>query len=551
MVFDFAIHPLGAGPDRLNHDPAVYRLGDPNYLPGDWYTDMSVASRVYVFYAKLVNVWHYIGLPEEFWRLFLYVASLGLLYYSIIAIARIFSKSYFIIPVIALLVAKIYHPEWLYGPFLQIDGGLAPRSIGVSLSFFALYYFLKDRFLVWAAVLGLATLIHVSNSLIVFSLFFLVWLVKTVWDNRHNFKLSWLTQAKNALKILAVYTLLGGWFALYVASQGDQTTAFSAEKFVWIWTYFRAPYMALPLVPSGAWRTFFLHILVIPIGWIVLRRKLDTISRRALSFLVLVALAAAIYFFLFYLFAFVHPWLLGFQFYSLRVIYFTYFVAYLFLSITICLGISAMGDRLAKAINTDRRWVAIGGLVVALAALPVLSTRLYGPLFPEKVRTNLGSSWRWVTSSLADNSKSAAGASLVIAWLVTKPEPFIAPPEWISTPHYQNNVRKFQTSLYLPQAISFKSFGFTAGGLPEWYSRINDLSGDRIEQAYLEQQANGRKGPVDLDWGAIYSDITAEKVELLAQRYQFDLFVGSKSSRYPFQVLAEDDLFTLYRISKR
>lgn len=551
MLFDFAIHPLGGGPDRLNHDPAVYRLGDPNYLPGDWYTDMSVASRVYIFYAKLVNAWYLVGLPEEFWRLFLYVVSLGLLYYSIIAIARLFSKSYFVIPVIALLVSKIYHPEWLYGPFLQIDGGLAPRSIGVSLSFFALYYFLKDRFLVWAAILGVATLIHASNSLIVFSLFLLVWLGKTVWDNRGNLQAAWRPQITSALKIVGAYLLLGGWFAAYVAAQGEHSTAFSAEKFVWIWTYFRAPYMALPLVPSGAWRTFFLHILVIPVGWTVLRRKLEPLGRRALDLLALVALAAVVYFFLFYLFAFVHPWLLGFQFYSLRVIYFTYFVAYLFFSIMVCDGIGQVGDRVTKLFKLNRRFISATGLVILLVAVPLFSTRVYGPLFPEKVRTNLRSSWQWTTASLAGNPTSSDGASPVIAWLVTKPEPFIAPPEWISTPHYQSNVRKFQTSLYLPQAISYKSFGFTAAGLPEWYARINDLSGGVIEDTYQEQQKTGRKKPVVIDWGTIYSNLTAENVEQLAQRYHFDLFVGTKATHYPFQILATDDQFILYRISGR
>ena len=175
LVFEVSIHPLGFGPDRRVHDPAVYRLGDAEYLPGDWYTQMAVDSGVYTFYAKLVNVWHFLPFSEETWRLLLYAASLVVLYYAMIRIARLFSQSALVIPLVALfhaIVILVAPPIWLYGPFVHVDGGLAPRSIAIALSFLALSLLLHNaRSLPWI-VLGLATLIHVSNSLIIFTLFF-------------------------------------------------------------------------------------------------------------------------------------------------------------------------------------------------------------------------------------------------------------------------------------------------------------------------------------------------------------------------------------------
>ena len=74
LLFEVSIHPLGFGPDRKIHDPAVYRLDDSTYLSGDWYTEMSLESGVYPFYAKLVNMWHILPLSEEPWVRMLYIA---------------------------------------------------------------------------------------------------------------------------------------------------------------------------------------------------------------------------------------------------------------------------------------------------------------------------------------------------------------------------------------------------------------------------------------------------------------------------------------------
>ena len=131
LLFEVSIHPLGFGPDRRVHDPAVYRLGDSNYLSGDWYTQMAVDSGVYVFYAKLVNVWHFLPFYEGTWRLLLYVASLVALYCAMIRIARLFSQSSLVIPIVAIfhaIVVVVAPPIWLYGLFIQIDGGLV-RSL--------------------------------------------------------------------------------------------------------------------------------------------------------------------------------------------------------------------------------------------------------------------------------------------------------------------------------------------------------------------------------------------------------------------------------------
>lgn len=531
LILEMSIHPLGIGPDRRIHDPAVYRLADPGYMPGDWYTQMAVESGVYVFYAKLVNVWHFLPFHEETWRLCLYIASLLVIYYVMIRIARLFSQSALVIPVVAVfhaIVVVVAPPIWLYGPFIQVDGGLAPRSIGIAFSFLALYCLLKNKNILPWVFLGIATLIHVSNSLIIFTLFFAAWLSNEWVSSKRLDRGHWFTLGKKAGLAVMIYVVSGGWFALYVASLGSGVeTGFSDAKFIWTWIYFRAPYMALPLMPWKAWLLFFLHILALFVGWYLLRTRAEIQNKKALDLLGYVGAGAVLYFFVFYLFAFVWPWLLGFQFYSIRVVYFAHFVAYIF---TALLLLPFLKDWTKKQKN--RIFLLL--LITAASILFVLSDP--GRIFFKRVGKNLSTSWVYVTRS--DARAPGLSGSATTKYLALHPEPFLAPPNWFGLP------------LYLPHATSYKTFGFTPKGLEEWYMRMNDVSRGELERIYETQMKSGRFEPVSINWSESYSSLTEEEIRFLAEKYSFRLFLTYKNKSYPFQLVAEDGDYRLYKIAE-
>jgi hypothetical protein len=279
------------------------------------------------------------------------------------------------------IVVVVAPPIWLYGPFIQVDGGLAPRSIGIALSFLALFYLLKNRSILPWALLGIATLVHVSNSLIIFTLFFAAWLCNEwVLDKRLD-RGHLLALGKKAGVAVMIYIIAGGWFALYVASRGiGIETEFSDAKFIWTWIYFRAPYMALPLMPWKAWFLFFLHILAIVVGWYLLRTRAEIQNKKALDLLGYVGTGSVVYFFFFYLFAFAWPWLPGFQFYSIRVVYFAHFVAYIFAAL---LALSFLKDWTKK----QKQFIF---LLLLIAVTGILSSSLFpGKTFLKRVEKNL------------------------------------------------------------------------------------------------------------------------------------------------------------------
>lgn len=524
LLFEVSIHPLGLGPDRRIHDPAVYRLADPSYMSGDWYTDMAVESGVYILYAKLVNTYQVLPVSEEFWRMTLYLLSLVVLYFSLIKIARLFTESVWVVPIISLfhaIVVVVAPPIWLYGPFIQVDGGLAPRSVGIALSFLALYFLLKQaRYAPWV-LLGLATLVHVSNSLIVFTLFFGAWsLLKLL--NRETaipWKSYLITILRQGSVAFLVYLLAGGWFALSVSLRNAGVSDFPDEKFIWTWIYFRAPYMALPLMPWKAWLLFALHIGALVTSWYLLRRSRPETTRNMLDLLALIGLGAVIYFFAFYVFAFIFPWLPGFQFYSLRVIYFMHFVAYLFSALVLVSWLFRFDMR---------RFVLLLGslvLVMAFATAPVQNQ-------VRKMAGNVRMSIGYLLHQQISYTHSPTAKILT-----TLKQPFLAPPNWYGSPWY------------LPSVASYKMFGFTPRGLEEWYERMNTVSGGELEHIYLTQKKTGTYRPVVLDWNALYASLSTEDIVALSNQYHFSWFLAPVQSSYPFAVVAEDPDYRLYRIT--
>lgn len=542
LLFEVSIHPLGFGPDRKIHDPAVYRLDDSTYLSGDWYTEMSLESGVYPFYAKLVNMWHILPLSEEPWRLLLYIASIIVLYVSLIRISTLFSASIFIVPIVAIFHAIVMltaPPIWLYGPFMQIDGGLAPRSIGMALSFLSLFFLLKGaRILPWA-ILGIATLIHVSNSLIVFTLFFLAWLclewkVKYVFDAQY-----WFTLARKSLLAAGVYIVSGGWFALYVAHLGRGVSAgLPTEKFIWAWIYFRAPYMALPLMPWKAWLLFGLHIASLFFAWYFLRQRFRDERRVMLDFLGLIGVGAVVYFFLFYVFAFIFPWMPGFQFYSIRVVYFLHFVAYLFTALLLVLWCQDwMVGKFFFGKNIKS--VYLRGVLLGSAVSIILIVLFYsypGRKFFQQSVPNIRASWNRVANS--ENRKLRVSQSPVDRYLIADQKPFLAPPNW------------YGSASYLPGVASFKTFGFTAPGMAEWYARMNDVSRGDLERTFQLQKQSGHFEAVTIDWRTVYSGLSVSDILLLAEKYNFKLFLSYGNLAYPFVVVAKDADYVLYRVSQ-
>ncbi len=541
FLLEFGMHPLTFGPDRWIHDPGVYRINDPHYLVGDWYTEMAAASGVYVFYAKIIQIGEILQIDEERWRQLLYFLCLFGTYYSIWKISERISAHRWVVPLIAFLHAAVMMlapPFWMYGKFIQVDGGVAPRIIGSTLSFLALYFLLQGRR--WApwVLLGIATLIHVSNSLIVFTLFLGSWVLHQV-AMRYS-EIPWKRLSREVLSRASTasiaYILAGGWFALYIAYLNRESGEFSETQFIWTWIYFRAPYMALSRVPTEFWLIFSAHVAAILVGWYLLKKSAGAKNKKDLGLLTLIAFGSVAYLFVFYLFSIIYPWLPGFQFYSIRVIYFAYFVAYLFSALVVAEYYKPTIEILKKTFDQSTRIKKSGMTLLLVGCFVAFSYYSFwiGVGLIKKIPGNLQASWvRFVQAETMPEQLAT------IEYIYAHPEPVLSPVASWSLP---------QGSRYLPLVVTVKCFGFTKSGLEEWSERLDDIGKGILQTGYEQQLARGKFKTLAPDWITIYRNLSTEDIIRLSEKYNFHLFLTYRDLEYPFQVVAEDGEYRLYRL---
>lgn len=545
ILLEFSVHPITFGPDRWIHDSPVHQLNDPKYLSEDWYTKMAVDSGVYSFYAKLIHVSDFLHINEERWRQVLYLSCLALIYFSMMRMSLLFTKNILVIPIVVSLhafVMTFYPPYWMYGKFLQVDGGLAPRSIGVAFSFFSLFFLLKGARIIPWVILGLSTLIHVSNSFIVFTLFFSAWFVCELIHKTNGSKKLFIKElVRKSFTNFGIYIISGGWFALYIATLTSGPVSFSDNKFIWSWIYFRAPYMALTEVPSFFWVVFFAHIVGMFTGWFLLRRFKEITNKYLVDILGFIGVGAALYLFIFYFFSIVFPWLPGFQFYSIRIIYFTYFSTYFILALVVVMrfrwSMNLFLDFVSRKYRFSLHYLfycvfILFSLVVAGYITFTLSQEL-AKRGPDNLRISL---YRFLHIEEAYPEQS-----VVMRYLYDHPQPFLSPVAGWLMP---------VGSPYLPSVVTVKSFGFTRTGLEEWFERLNDISNGDLERRYQAQEKSGKYKPVIIDWLKVYSNLSARDVLFLSEKYHFNLFLAYKNTRYPFEVVVEDENYRLYRVSE-
>lgn len=545
LLFEVSMHPLGIGPDRRIHDPGVARFLDPHSYPGDWYADAVQASGVYPFYGALIGIGDVIGIGEERWRMFLYIACLVVTYSSLLRIARVFTDNILVIPILVVLHAAAYlydPPAWLYGPFIHVDGGFAPRSLGVAFSFLAIALALEKKVLAPWIVLGLATLIHVSNSLLIFLLLLFAkaieWII-AIWREEsgvHSIKQKIRNfTGRIALAALA-YVLSGGWFVLAVAIRDAAAhTNFPAQQFIWIWTYFRAPYMALPEISHSSWLIFFLLIGagVVSGAFLYFSKKY---FKKPIVFLGSLGGGALLGFGFFYLTSFVYPWLTGFQLYSFRIVYIFYFVAYLFIVVALISFPSFCVEKLSgRFIFLRNKKVFVGMYTLILGSIFIWGIDEYKVLdkYLERAQNNIVKSYRYLLNPGFPELESSIQKFL----LEHRSEAYLAPPNWYGPPQYTSHV------------ASFKVFGFTQASLPIWYERMDALSYYELSKTYNKQFVTGKFKTTTIDWKEKYDTLSTKEIEVLQKKYKFRYFITTAKAEYPFTVLIREEDQVLYDLS--
>ncbi len=516
VSFDLIVHPLTRGPDRLIHDPAVNHYIF-NQTGNDWYTNVAVSTNLYYFYAKLIWLGKYLTDCIEQWRSFLYISFLSIQYFAIAKISEELTGKHVLGITVILLhtitFATIGNP-WVYGMFLQIDGGLAPRTISNAIGLIAFYLFMINRERVASSLLGLASLVHVSNTLIVFMML----LVSKIYTLRNSHLTTLKTSFKYSMLNLICYVICGGWFVLVVYFSTENHLPIDKNYVMWLWLYVRAPYLIFTNNTPVAIATPITALLVTSIAIFYLFRKKShhfSLQTKLLKYVYTVALTSYVSFILYEINAYYFISLTFFKLYTIRLLNYAYFASMLI----------------------------IGCAIINLAA-NLHITRFSIVNFFRKNKYNFP-----IILTVAITMFSISKNSLRFQGLCTKKTEFSMMEyihnhkiSFIGPPKYN------QSWLYLNQSITFKSFGFTDASIVEWSRKLSVSERCDIYGEYSYQNFNGKYRAVKFDFDSCYNELDSNQLKVQSKINQVNYVLVKGSRENLGAVVFKDNLHTLYKL---
>jgi hypothetical protein len=518
ITLDLIIHPLTHGPDRLIHDPAVnyYLSRSVNY---DWYTSIAVSSQIYLPYSYVIGAGQYLLGCTEKWRAILYIFSLCANYLAIAKISKLLSGGLAVasaLIIIHTVFFKVTGNPWVYGQFLQIDGGLAPRSISNAAGFWALYLFLANRCHRGAILLGLATFIHPSNTLLIYTLFVFSMTLCSLTHRSCNIKDTIRTTIINTV----IYIFSGGWFAFTVYLYTTSSAEISGHFLMWVWLYVRVPYMLYVNNHVTAIILPFLMCIISCACYFYLKLQ-DTLQfhphkSKNLQFLFCISALSFLGFFIYEINAYYLYSLTIFKMYSIRLLNYGYLASFLLISLTTReLWVSYIKTWLKKVSSCKKYLYIPCLLIVFIASVLAFNNNklIYAKLCSQNSEIN------------------------VINFIKRKDLSFLGPPTFN------------HSWIYVNQAITFKSFGFTDDSIFEWANRISFSKNCDLKNIYENQLKVGKFKAPNINFDNCYNSLTAGELKKIADRLNVSYALVSDEMTGLGNIVYKDQNYVLYRIT--
>jgi hypothetical protein len=518
ISLDLIIHPLTHGPDRLIHDPAVNYYLSPS-VNMDWYTSVAVSSHIYLAYSYVIGAGQYLLGCTEKWRAILYVFSLCANYLAIAKISKLLSGGLAVASVLVIIHTaffQVFGNPWVYGQFLQIDGGLAPRSISNAAGFWGLYLFLANRYHRGAILLGLATFIHPSNTLLIYTLLIISMTLCSLTHKSWNIKDTIRTSIINTI----IYIFCGGWFAFAVYLYTSSTAEISGHFLMWVWLYIRAPYMLYVNNRASDIILPFLTCIISCGCYFYLKLLQDTLQfhqhqSKNLQFLFYISILSFLGFFIYQINAYYLYSLTLFKSYSIRLLNYGYLASFLLISFTIKeLWVSYIKTCL-KTVSLCKKYLYILGLLIVFIGLVIAFNNnklIYAKLCSQNSEIN------------------------VINFIKRKDLSFLGPPNFN------------HSWIYLNQAITFKSFGFTDESIFEWANRISFSKNCDLKNIYENQLKVGKFKTPNINFDNCYNNLTVGELKKIANRLNISYALVYDEMTGLGNVVYKDQNFVLYRI---
>src|SRR3989344_6489395 len=472
----------------------IYRAANPSYFKNDFYVDAVSSFDVTTWFEKLVN---FVNYPIQNYE----ITYMLLLFFSMFAFALAFYKIMHLLTKNSglslfgtIIPLSIYTGRLGIGNAFELGNYLVPTNVAWAIAIWAIYLFLKEKYLVSFFVLGIASLFHILLSPLIYGVLF--------------FNLLLTKKFKPLLKSLSFFIPFS-IVAIPLFFNSVKTTAANSLNFIYVYAAFRSPWHILPATWSIVeWSTFLIFLAF----FLVIFYKFSKIDKKYKNIFETFLIAVLIYYLIGIIFVELIPLksIIKLQLFriteSLNVIEFIFVGEFFYLYLY-----SKLNKKIKLSII-----IAVIILVISFLILHPLSDRYH---------------YDKETSELYSFIKANTPNDTLI----------LAPPY----------TESFRLGTMRSVVVDFKGVPFGEQYLLEWYNRLLDITNHRPLDLTKESEFKINKLENSRRYDYLkegYSSLTKENIQNLKEKYGFSYVVFEKPSSLNLAILFQNDKYVLYKV---
>lgn len=474
----------------------IYRAVNPSYLKNDFYVNAVSSFDVTTWFEKLINLVNYPIQNYEITYMLLLFLSMFVFAVGFYKIMLLLTKNSELSLFSAIIPLSIYTSRLGIGNSFELGNYLVPTNIAWAIAIWAIYFFLKEKYIAGFFILGITSMFHILLGLLIYGLFFL----NLLFTKKFKFLLQ-------SLSFFIPFLVIA--IPLFINSL--KTSIADSSKIIYIYAAFRSPWHILPATwPLIDWLTFLSFF----IFFLILFYKFSKIDKKYKNIFEVFLISVLIYYLLGIIFVEIMPLKSIVKLQLFRITEFLNLIEFIFIGEFLYFYIYS---KLSKKIK-----IAIITLLIILVA----SFLIFNPLF-ERYHYDKQ------TSELYSFIKTSTPEDAII----------LAPP----------HIESFRWETMRAVVADFKSVPFGEKPLVEWYTRIMEITNNQKldlaeERSFKLNRAGNSRRYDSLKIG--YNSLTKENILSLKERYNFSYAVFEKPFSLNLTKFFENDKYIVYKVSK-
>lgn len=471
----------------------IYRAANPDFLKNDFYINAVSSLDVTIWFTKLVNFVNYPVQNYELTYMLLLFLAMFFFILGFFKIMLFLTKNSGLSLFSAIIPLSIYTSRIGIGNSFELGNYLVPTNIAWAIAIWAVYFFLKEKYIACFFILGVASMFHMLLGSLIYGVLF--------------FSLLITKKFKPLLKSL-VFFISFSIVAIPFFINSLKTSFPDSSKIIQIYAAFRSPWHLLPSTwPFIDWLTFFTFLILS----LILFYRFSKIDKKYKSIFETFLIAILVYYLVGIIFVELFPIKLIINLQLFRITEFLNVIEFIFLGEFIYFYIYSKFSKKIKAI--------IIILLLVLVAFFLFSHPLFERYGYDEQTSEL---YSFIKTNTPEE-----------ATLLTPPD-----------------IESFRLGTMRAIVADFKSVPFSEKFLVEWHTRLIDITNnqplDLAKERNFKFNRVGNPRYAYLKEG--YRSLTKENIQNLKEKYNFSYVIFEKPFSLNIPTFFENDKYVVYEL---